>query len=259
VHPTVYFPEVKAFHVCIPNVWEQEAIIAVLGALDDKIAVNERIASTSDELIRQQYLQMVGDVEDSITLGELGYLVRESVSATDLRASDNYIALEHMPRRNMWLAEWESAESVVSTKTRFIDGDVLFGKLRPYFHKVGLALTEGVCSTDILVVRPVSNYLRGWLLASLSSDDVVAHASAVGDGTRMPRAKWSDLARYDVPWVGDDRASSFNDFVTSISCQVASTLAENRTLAQLRDTLLPKLMSGQIRVRDAERMVEDAT
>ncbi len=120
-----------------------------------------------------------------------------------------------MPKRHMWLSTWADASAITSAKRRFNAGDILFGKLRPYFHKAGLAFINGVASTDILVIRPKDPAHRGWLLAALSSDAVIAHASAVGDGTRMPRAKWPDLATYQIPWPGDPQARAFNDFTTT--------------------------------------------
>jgi type I restriction enzyme, S subunit len=116
-----------------------------------------------------------------------------------------------------------------------------------------------VSSTDILVIRAKAESVRGWLLAALSTDEIVAHASAVGDGTRMPRAKWADLASYRIPQLTEERAVRFNEFVMPLVERVGSAIVENRALAELRDTLLPKLMSGEIRVRDAEKVVEDVT
>jgi type I restriction enzyme S subunit len=147
-----------------------------------------------------------------------------------------------MPKRHVWLTSWAGASTVTSAKRRFEAGDVLFGRLRPYFHKVGLAFVQGVASTDILVVRPERDVYRGWLLAALSSDDVVAYASVVGDGTRMPRVKWPDLARYEVPWAGELKARRFDEFVRSLAGRVEAAMDESRTLADLRDTLLPALI-----------------
>jgi type I restriction enzyme S subunit len=238
---------------------QQEAVVAVLGALDDKIAVNERIAATADELMRALYQDSCNSASESITIGELGRLIRDGVPASSLTGNEHYIGLEHMPRRNMWLSNWEDNAELASGKSAFRSNDVLFGKLRPYFHKVGLALTSGVCSTDILVVRPVGPARLGWLLLVLSSDEVVARASAVGDGTRMPRAKWRDLESLAVPWPGYEQATQLNATVRSMAARVQALVTESRTLAALRDTLLPQLMSGRLRVKDAEKIVEDAT
>ncbi|WUI01490.1 restriction endonuclease subunit S [Spirillospora sp. NBC_00431] len=222
---------------------EQDSAASALTALDDKIAVNGRIAALADELVRARYLELARAARATIPIERLGAPVRSTVPAARMHHDENYIALEHMPKRHMWLTSWTDSSNVISTKRRFAPGDVLFGKLRPYFHKVGLAFVDGVASTDILVVRPHQDAYRGWLLAALSSDEVVAHASAVGDGTRMPRAKWRDLASHEVPWPDvDHTARGFDDFVKPLAGRVEAAAAENRTLARLRDALLPRLI-----------------
>ncbi|MFI0404278.1 restriction endonuclease subunit S [Actinomadura sp. 3N508] len=221
---------------------EQDSAAAVLAALDDKIATNERIAGLADELVRARYEEFAATATASARIDRLGSLVRSNTPAGRIGRDEHYVALEHMPKRHMWLTSWTDSSNVISAKRRFDPGDVLFGRLRPHFHKVGLAFVGGVASTDILVVRPNQRIHRGWLLAALSSDEVVAHASAVGDGTRMPRAGWPDLAAYEVPWPGDDRVRAFNQLTTSLAQRVGAATIENRTLAALRDTLLPALI-----------------
>lgn len=221
---------------------EQDSAASVLGALDDKIAVNARVAAIADDLIRARYEEASAAATGSTGIGQLADLVRAGVPAARIGGAENYIALEHMPKRHMWLSAWTDASGVSSAKRRFASGDVLFGKLRPHFHKVGLAFVDGVASTDILVVRAKHDAYRGWLLAALSSDEVVAHASAVGDGTRMPRAKWPDIAGFQVPWPGDDRARRFHEFVAPLAKRVESATSESNALTALRDALLPALI-----------------
>lgn len=219
---------------------EQDAAASVLGALDDKIAVNDRIAACADDLIRARYATFAA--RPAVRIGGLGDLVRSNVPTAQIARDANYIALEHMPKRRMWLSTWTDASGVTSAKGRFTSGDILFGKLRPYFHKAGLAFVDGVASTDILVVRPKDPAHRGWLLAALASDEMIAHASAVSDGTRMPRARWADIAAFEVPWPGDARARRFTEFVTTLAARVEAAAAETRTLTALRETLLPRLI-----------------
>src|SRR5438094_1286450 len=78
---------------------------------------------------------------------------RETLRPEEIALRTPYIGLEHMPRRSITLREWAFADGVESAKVIFKTEDILFGKLRPYFHKVGVALVDGVCSTDIFVLR----------------------------------------------------------------------------------------------------------
>ena len=88
------------------------------------------------------------------TLGDVSLNPRQGAKPENIPPEMPYFGLEHMPRRSIALASASTAVGLESGKFWFERDDVLFGKLRPYFHKVGLAPTRGVCSTDILVVRP---------------------------------------------------------------------------------------------------------
>jgi type I restriction enzyme S subunit len=87
-------------------------------------------------------------------LGEVADNPRRGINAEEIKSGTPYIALEHMPRRSISLTDWTTADAIESNKFEFHQGEILFGKLRPYFHKVGIAPVDGVCSTDILVIVP---------------------------------------------------------------------------------------------------------
>ena len=74
---------------------------------------------------------------------------RKTTKPNEVDQDTHYIGLEHMPRRSIALGQWETAAKVTSNKSAFERGQILFGKLRPYFHKVGIAPLDGICSTDI--------------------------------------------------------------------------------------------------------------
>ena len=88
-----------------------------------------------------------------------------------------------------------SSDQVTSLKSRFRAGDVLFGKLRPYFRKVVQPSFSGMCSTDILVVRPRHGVDRRFLFYFMAQPSFVEEASRASEGTKMPRAKWEYLER----------------------------------------------------------------
>ena len=70
-----------------------------------------------------------------------------------------------MPRYSIALAEWQNSEKVTSNKFAFKEGEFLFGKLKLYFHKVGIALVNGICSTDIVVIAPIETTWSAYVLA----------------------------------------------------------------------------------------------
>ena len=97
-------------------------------------------------------------------LGEVANQRQSAASPQEIDTATPYIALEHMPKQCISLSEWGTADGLASNKFRFKRGDILFGKLRPYFHKVGVAPLDGVCSTDIVVITPVSADWFGFVL-----------------------------------------------------------------------------------------------
>lgn len=244
--------------VPLPDLKIQQAIAEVLGALDDKIAANTKLAATADEFIRASLLELNEHASTITTIGELASNRKQLVDPANMEPDAHYVGLEHIPRRSLWLDSVGSAGSVTSTKAGFHAGDVLFGKLRPYFHKVVSAPFHGVCSTDVLVLTPRIKDLAGFLLATVASDYVVERVTAASEGTRMPRTSWKDLSAVEVAWPGQDKAREFSASISPLRQAIEGLFQENQILAATRDALLPQLMSGKSRVKDAEAVVSAA-
>jgi type I restriction enzyme S subunit len=191
------------------------------------------------------------------TLGDVADHIRRNVQPGQIEPQTPYIALEHMPRRCIALSDWGAAEGIESNKFEFRKGEILFGKLRPYFHKVGVAPVDGVCSTDIVVVAPKTPHWFAFVLYVVSSDEFVEYTNAGSTGTKMPRTSWVEMARYDIVLPPEAIAQAFTEMVRPEVDRIIAATHESRTLAALRDTLLPKLIRGEIRVKDAERFLEE--
>jgi Restriction endonuclease S subunits len=191
------------------------------------------------------------------TLGDVADHIRRNVQPGQIEPQTPYIALEHMPRRCIALSDWGAAEGIESNKFEFRKGEILFGKLRPYFHKVGVAPVDGVCSTDIVVVAPKTPHWFAFVLYVVSSDEFVEYTNAGSTGTKMPRTSWVEMARYDIVLPPEAIAQAFTEMVRPGVDRIIAATHESRTLAALRDTLLPKLISGALRVKDAERFLEE--
>ena len=218
----------------LPPLSEQRRVAEILGSLDDKIEANNALLNSLDEYLRLDYVASINQDKDLRTVSDIAVEVREGVSAQEIDESDVYVGLEHLPRRNVWLSSWGNGSEVTSNKSRFKKGDILFGKLRPYFHKVVVAPVDGVCSTDIIVVHPKPGFEQ-LALQVLSSDAVIEYATNVSNGTRMPRAKWSDLKDFEV--------RGYAELKSVVSFDLAATLiAENRQLVETRDLLIRQLI-----------------
>jgi len=280
----------------VPPPNEQRAIAHILGTLDDKIELNRRMNETLEAMALALFKSWFVDFdpvrakaerrdpglpkpladlfpdsfEDSElgeiprgweigTLGDIADHPRRGVRPNDMEPAIPYIALEHMPRRCIALSDWGAADGLESNKFKFKKGEILFGKLRPYFHKVGVAPVDGVCSTDIVVVTPRTEEWFGFVLGHISSDTFVEFTNAGSTGTRMPRTSWSEMARYRVVVPPESVTKAFTLHACPAVDHIIASIHESRTLADLRDTLLPKLISGELRVNVGGPYVEEAT
>ena len=189
-------------------------------------------------------------------LGDIAESPRRNVDPSELTGSTPYIGLEHMPRRSITLADWGRSEKITSNKSSFKKGEFLFGKLRPYFHKVGIAPVDGICSTDIVVITSRNTTYEAFVLAVVSSVEFVSYMDQTSTGTKMPRTSWKTMSRHVLTLPPEPVLKAFQDRVEPILNRVVASTHTNRSHAQLRDALLPKLISGDIRLREAEKAVE---
>ena len=190
-------------------------------------------------------------------LGDLCQEVRRGVQPSELPTETPYIGLEHMPRQSIALSDWGNLDGVQSTKLRFRAGEILFGKIRPYFHKVGVALIDGVCSTDAIVIVPKKSEYFGLVLGCVSSTEFVDNATKTSQGTKMPRANWDVMTRYPVYAPSDSLMSQFTVCIDDMASQIRNLALRCRSLRQTRDLLLPKLISGEVDVSEVDIHMKD--
>ncbi|MEO0474359.1 MAG: restriction endonuclease subunit S [Planctomycetota bacterium] len=250
----------------LPPIPTQQAIVGILSAYDDLIANNTRRIKLLEDAARLLYeewfvrLRFPGHehtpIQDGVpqgwdtkTVSELCETVKDTVDPSRIEPTTPYIGLEHIPRRSITLADWGRAEQVESSKHRFVEGDILFGKIRAYFHKVGLAMTDGITSSDAIVIRANGADQQWLLLMTTSSDQFVRTAAQTArEGSKMPRADWSVMQQYRVLIPSRQILLSFNDFVEPITRQLKSLAFGIRRATEARDLLLPRLMSGEVAV-----------
>lgn len=239
--------------VPLPPLPEQQAIAEVLGALDDKIAASRALVATIGDL-------MVAEVADLPLTGALTDLcnLTKKVTTTD-----------EMPER-VWhyslpafdehgLPNHEASTDIKSNKFVVTKPSVLLSKLNPRFPRVwDIPDPESgaVASTEFLVLEPnkFSTSVLWSLLAHPRVSRFLAEHAAGTSGSHQ-RVKPSEVMELSMP---TDLPASLQEELTSLGLRAESAKRESATLAALRDTLLPALMNGTLRVKDAERTVSEA-
>lgn len=242
----------------------QHRIAGILSSYDDLIEVNTHRIAILEEMARRLFEEWIGKVDAEAPprgwrkacLADLVAERRDSVLPPEISPYTPYVGLEHMPRRSITLTEWGRADEVVSTKLRFSLADILFGKIRPYFHKVVVAPVDGVSSSDAIVMRPNSVEAKAIAVCLTSSDPFVARAVQTSNGTKMPRANWSVLKKFEFAFPPPDILERFVGIVEPAIEFGARLAAANRNLRAARDLLLPKLISGEIDLERAGREFE---
>lgn len=143
-----------------------------------------------------------------------------------------YVGLEHLDSGAFILNRHGKPSDVQSAKTRFLKGDVLYGKLRPYLDKAVLAPADGICSTDILVFRPQPDCCAAYLLGLIHTAEFRTHADQTTNGVNHPRTSWHGLAGFS--W--DVQPERERDKIGAVLWMMQRALqAEEKLLATTRE------------------------
>jgi type I restriction enzyme S subunit len=257
--------------VSLPPIAVQRRIATILSAYDNLIENNKNRIKILEEMAQTVYagwffnLQYLGHENTEKTrtpqeqtmketktkkLGNLADEIRIGISPKNMNPRTPYVGLANIPQKSIGLFEWGEIGGTTSTKLLFRKGDILFGKIRPYLHKVAVAPVDGGCSSDTIVIRPKTKDYYSLVLCCVSSDAFVAFADKTSKGTQMPRTDWKILQNYDVPYPPSALLSQFNSLVSQNIELMCNLILQNRVLAHTRDLLLPQLVSGELDVTE---------
>ncbi len=171
-----------------------------------------------------------------VPFGNLAELVRDTVAPADV-PNQLYVGLEHIGEGSLRLIGFGTAEDVSSQKFYFKEGDILFGKLRPYFRKLIRAPFDGICSTDIWVVRPCQGIDRDFLFYLMASDIFIEPIVRASTGTRMPRAQWEYAASVKLPYPPLPEQRAIARVLGALDDKIELNRRMNETLEQLARAL----------------------
>ena len=257
--------------VRIPDVATQARISAVIALLDNLIENNRRRIEILEEMARLLYqewfvhFRFPGHEEIELVDSDLGPIpegwkvrsfsdlvaeITKTVTPEEIAEGAPVVGLKHLPRRSTTLNMWESATQVGSRRKVFAKGDILFGKIRPYFHKVVDAPISGYSSANAIVFRPKEALFRSRALAIASSDAFVRVAVATSNGTTMPKANTATLMAYGIPHPTKDIEHAFSEIMEPVNVLRQTLSQQNRVLRKARDLLIPRLVSGELDVSE---------
>ena len=238
---------VKTVPIDLPPPHEQRRIVTLLSSFDRALVAADVVAQSSARLVDSLIVKLLEDTTGEATpLGKVALEARDRTDRLKNSGVSRYVAMEHMTTANPTIEQYGDPGTSMSTKTLFQEGDVLFGKLRPYLRKVAKAPWPGMASTEILVIRPKDKEVvtADYLLTFLRSWPVLRAAVDSSAGTRMPRTSFKSLAQLMVPLPLVAEQTRITKVVGSVDTMAKEARCVVATTTQLRSAVLADLLSG---------------
>ena len=258
--PRIILKDFKRMMVSYPSLEKQQAIISVLTAIDSKIQANTEINDNLEQQAQAIYHERFETVSPNdlpsdwriVTLGEVATISNKSFNPL----KEPEILLEHysIPAFDeVRFPVFELSTSIKSNKFIIDASCFMISKLNPTTKRVWkpYCLTgNAVCSTEFIVYKAkdktITDFLYSVIDSNSFSDFMCSHVTG-STGSRQ-RTTPSDTLSYELILPSEDELAEFQSLVSPMYAQMRINAIENDKLKRLRDSLLPKLMSGEIDV-----------
>ena len=248
-YPSIKPSDIEDLEIEIPDLATQKKIADVLGSMDRRITQNTGINNNLADLLQTVYQDRFGNtslVANQGFLSDICSYSRDKVAVSELNVS-TYFSTENMLPGKAGSTEATSLPTTPQT-TACHKGDTLISNIRPYFKKIVYCEDKCSCSTDVLCFTPSQPRYSAYLFSTLYADKFFAFMVAGSKGTKMPRGDKQQIMTYPVVLPSEEELAGYNTIASPLLKQIYSNRAENKRLSILRDSLLPKLMSGELNV-----------
>ena len=183
------------------------------------------------------------------SLGELLDNIKEPVKAGPHLQGLRYVPIDMIPIKKFCLYESQSWENAQSSLIKFSEDDILLGAMRVYFHRVVVAPFAGVTRTTCFVLRPKINDDLAYASMLIFQENTIRFAESHSKGSTMPYAVWDNsLEKLMTVIPPAEVRSEYSNWFLPMIQKIKNSYFEINNLQEIRDTLLPKLMSGELRV-----------
>ena len=248
----VSLKQMREYKFNIPcNIADQRRIASILSSLDRKIGLNNKINADLEEMAQAIFKNWLSECSDDVTIGELSLNItnyektdaEEVVLINSSDVTEGYFDHHnYSPNKNL----------KGHFKKRFQKGDILYSQVRPrnrHWAYCNFDANDYLASTQLMVIRNNPSLITSILLYQYIISDNVWKEFTLKTETRsgtFPQGNYEDLSQIRVPYNSD--VEGISNQLETLYAKMFMLEKENSRLSLLRDTLLPRLMSGELEV-----------
>ena len=261
--------EIRNLELSIPDINIQDKIATILSSIDDKIEVNRRINDNLEQQAQALFKSWFVDFEpfkdQPFVKSELGMIPKGwkvcglkdilELKKDTIKKGDNnsipYLPIDVIPMHSLGINEFRLNNEAQSSLQLFDKDDIIIGAMRVYFHRVVIAPEKGITRSTCFVLKPKYPNSRSFCTLLCNTEDAINHANKTSKGSTMPYAVWEGgLNTYRFVLPPSEIIERFEEITLNMLCHIRDGYKEREHLAELRDTLLPRLMSGQLKLNN---------
>jgi type I restriction enzyme S subunit len=262
----ILLTELGDYPIRVPPLPVQRRIADILGALDDKIELNRRMNETLEAMAQTLYYRLF---DGAVKTGEIGLEelveIKPRMPVPDDDEVLTYVGMADVEPHRMSVTDY--GEKEYTSGRRFVNGDTLMARITPSLENGKTAfvdfLDEGEMafgSTEFTVMRAREDTSPYFVYCCARDERFRDYAISTMTGSSgRQRVQENLLGEYTFEDLDHEAMVQFHEQAEPLFKQIRTNTSENRTLAETRDYLLPKLISGEVEVEEGQEVVDVAT
>lgn len=262
---TISLTSLRNMEISIPCKDSQKRIADILSAYDNLIENNQKQIKLLEEAAQRLYKQwfidlrfpghettpIVDGLPQGWRKGCLADIVRD-VGINEKKENRTnysyYLPIDCLPKKSLTYMDFNNIELAESSLVAFSENDIVFGAMRPYFHKVVVARDPGLTRSTCFVINTLKQSMWSYAVMLLFDAETIKYATKISVGTTMPYVRWKDFISMPILIPHENVTKDFNRIICPIIDRLKKISKQNINLKQARDRLLPKLMNGELEV-----------
>lgn len=260
----------KRIKVKIPKLPIQQKISAVLTIFDDLLENNnsriEILEKISEEIFKEWFIRKrfpgykntktVKGIPIDWSLCELKDITKfisRPTKAGEILIGRNYLPLDKIASKKIVPDSYLPYTEAMSSLILFNKGDIIFGAMRPYLHKVCIAPFDGVTRNTCFILGPKKELYYSYLFFLLFQNTTIEYASLISQGSDRPYVVWSNgFEKMKILLPSNRIISEFNSLIKPFLIEILNLSEQNQILKKTRDVLSTRLLNNKISLENVD-------